>query len=53
METELKRIVLLRVPYITDAEYQLGYLRTDEPRTENAIVSAIEAHREPSLMANA
>ena len=43
---ELKRTVALRVPYLTDAEYQLGYLNATV-KTENAIVEAIEAHRKP------
>jgi hypothetical protein len=43
---ELKRTVAHRVSYMTDAEYQLGYLNAAE-RTENAIVEAIEAHRDP------
>ena len=43
---ELKRTVALRVPYMTDAEYQLGYLNTTE-KTENAIVEAIEVYRKP------
>ena len=40
-DSELKRTVALRVPYMTDAEYQLGYLNAGE-KTENAIVEAIE-----------
>jgi hypothetical protein len=43
---DLKRTVALRVPYMTDAEYQLGYLNAKE-RTENALVEAIEQHRKP------
>jgi hypothetical protein len=45
-DSELKRTVALRVPYMTDAEYQLGYLNAGE-KTENAIVEAIENLRKP------
>src|SRR6516162_1788316 len=43
---ELKRTVGLRVLYMTDAEYQVGYLNAEE-KTENSIVEVIEQHRKP------
>jgi hypothetical protein len=43
---EPKRTVALRVPYMTDAEYQVGYLNAEE-KTKNSIVEAIEQHRKP------
>jgi hypothetical protein len=46
MNEELKRTVSLRVNYMTEAGFQLGYLKA-ENKTEGEIVAAIETHRKP------